>query len=137
MRCYYYGARLEQTRDPSRFKGQQSFFDKLETISRFELRLGQLRYPPNYPSAPSYEKGVDIKLATDMLIHAFRGTYDVAILVSNDTDFVDAVQGVKDAGKNVEVVLFDPNPRISAALRQVADEVIHANAAFLEGCWRQ
>ena len=107
VRCYYYGARLDQTLEPERYKPQQSFYDKLENIPRFELRLGQLRYPPNFPATPAYEKGVDIRLATDMLVHAFQDHYDVAMLVSSDTDFVDVVQGVKNSGKNVEVVLFN------------------------------
>lgn len=95
VRCYYYGARLDQTREPDRYKFQQSFYGKLENIPRFELRLGQLRYPPNFPSTPAYEKGVDIRLATDLIVHAYQDHYDVAVLVSSDTDFVDVVQGVK------------------------------------------
>ena len=135
VRCYYYAARLDQTREPDRYKSQQSFYNKLEDIPRFELRLGQLRYPPNFPAAPSYEKGVDIRLATDMLVHAFQDHYDVAILVSSDTDFVDVVQGVKNAGKNVEVVLFSPQG--STALRTVADEVVEIDSLFLQDSWRQ
>ena len=134
LRTYYYGAMLDQTREPDRYRGQQRFYANLERIPRFEMRLGQLVYPPS-PGAPPYEKGVDVKLATDMLLHASRGNYEVAILVSGDTDFVDVIQGVKDLGKNVEIALFDP--RGSQALRQVADEVIELNAEFLSGCWRQ
>ena len=135
VRSYYYGARLDQTRELDRYKSQQSFYNKLENIPRFELRLGQLRYPPNFPASPSYEKGVDIRLATDMLVHAFQNHYDVAILVSSDTDFVDVVQGVKNAGKNVEVALFGQLG--SEALRKVADEVVEIDALFLNDCWRQ
>ena len=134
VRCYYYGARLDQTREPERYKFQQSFYDKLESIPRFELRLGQLRYPPNFPSVAAYEKGVDIRLATDMLVHAYQDHYDVAILVSSDTDFVDVVQGVKNSGKNIEAVLFSTSG--SAALRSVSDEVIEIDAAFLLDSWR-
>ena len=134
LRTYYYGARVDQARQPERYQGQQRFFDNLERLPRFELRLGQLLYSRS-PEALPYEKGVDVRLTTDVLLHAARNTYDVAVLVSGDTDFVDLVQGVKDLGKNIEVVLFDPVG--SQALRKVADEVIEAGSRFLGDCWRR
>ena len=133
IRTYYYGAQLDQVRDPERYRNQQSFHNNLGRIPRFELRLGQLVYPPASNAVP-YEKGVDVRLATDMLLHAARGNCEVAILVSGDTDFVDMVQGVKDLGKNVEIALFDP--RGSQALRRVADGVVEVDAPFLVDCWR-
>ena len=81
-----------------------------------------------------YEKGIDVKIATDMLVHGYRANYDVAILVSGDTDFVDAVQAVKDLGRHVEVVLFDDAGSI--ALRNVADRVHQVGPDFLRDCWR-
>jgi uncharacterized protein (TIGR00288 family) len=78
---------------------------------------------------------VDVKLAIDMLLHASRDNYDVAILVSGDTDFVDMVQAVKDLGKNVEVLLFGRGT--SRSLREVADGIIQADGGFLDNCWRQ
>ena len=131
VRAYYYAARVDRTREPELYQQQQRFYYNLELIPRFELRAGRLVYPRT-PGANPYEKGVDVKLATDMLLHAARDNYDVAILVSGDTDFVDAVQGVKDLGKNVEIALF--NPSGSRALRSVADEVIELDIPFLEDC---
>ena len=60
----------------------------------------------NWPGTPPYEKGVDIMLATDMITHSYKGNYDTAILVGGDSDYVGAVQAVKDNGKNLEVALF-------------------------------
>ncbi len=88
------------------------------------------------PNIAPYEKGIDVKLATDMLVHATRGNYDVAILVSGDADFKDALQAVKDFGHHVEVALFDPLGS-SRELREVADRVIRIDKSFLEGCWRK
>ena len=131
VRAYYYGARVDQTREPEQYRRQQGFYYNLEKIPRFELRMGRLVYPPSAGARPN-EKGVDVKLATDMLLHASRDNYDVAVLVSGDTDFVDVVQGVKDLGKNVEIALFDPKG--SQALRIVADQVIEIDIPFLEDC---
>ncbi len=68
-----------------------------------------------------------------MLVHAVRGNYDVAVLVSGDNDFAGALQAVKDLGKNVEVALFGNG---SHTLRDVADRVVALDAAFLADCWR-
>ena len=133
VRTYYYGARIDRTKQPDLYREQQRFLGALENVPLFELRLGQLVYR-NWPVEGPIEKGVDIKLATDMLIHASRDNYDVAILVSGDTDFVDMVQAVKDLGRNVEVVLFGSGT--SRALRNVADRVIPVNERFLADCWR-
>ncbi len=50
------------------------------------------------------EKGVDVKLATDLI--TLKDIYDVAIILSGDGDYVPAVQAIKDAGKHVVNVSF-------------------------------
>ena len=65
------------------------------------------------------QKGVDVDLATDMVRFACMGSYDVAILVSGDCDFVPAVEKVKEQGKRVEVACFGNT--ISNRLRCSAD----------------
>jgi uncharacterized protein (TIGR00288 family) len=89
----------------------------------------------NWPDVPPYEKGIDVQLATDMLTHSFRNNYDVAILVAGDSDFVGAIQAIKDNGKQVEVALFG-REGTSRQLRRVADKVITINARLLNGCWK-
>jgi uncharacterized LabA/DUF88 family protein len=50
------------------------------------------------------EKGVDVKLATDLL--NLNDIYEVGIIVSGDGDYVPAVQVVKDWGKHIINVSF-------------------------------
>lgn len=50
------------------------------------------------------EKGVDVKLATDLLV--LNDIYDVGIIVSGDADYVPVVQSVKDWGKQIINVSF-------------------------------
>ena len=66
------------------------------------------------------EKGVDVALVTDMLKFAFMNVYDIAILVSGDTDFCEAVKVVKDRGIIVEIVAFEHT--ISRDLKMLADK---------------
>ena len=70
-----------------------------------------------------------------MITHSFKNNYDVAILVGGDSDYVGALQAVKDNGKNVEVALFG-NERTSVPLRRVADRVISITGRLLKGTWK-
>ena len=132
VRTYYYNAPVDQTKEPQRYREQQIFFQALRRIDYFEVRLGRLVYR-GWPSVPPYEKGVDIRLGTDMLVHGVARNYDVAVLVSGDTDFADAVQAVKAQGLHVEGVLF--SPRGSQRLRDVVDKVTLVDLGFLSDCW--
>lgn len=133
IRVYYYNAPVDQTKEPQRYKDQQRFFNALKDVPYLELRLGRLVYR-NWPSVSPYEKGIDVRIATDMLTHAVRDNYDVATLVSGDSDFSDALQAVKDLGKNVEVALF--GRRTSQHLREVADRVLTLDEQFVSDCWK-
>lgn len=132
VRNYYYNAAVDQSKEPIRYKDQQRFFQTIETLPYFELRKGRLVYR-DWPNVGPYEKGIDIQIATDMIMHAVRGTCDVVLLISGDNDFVGALQAVKDLGKNVEVALFGKG---SYSLRGVADRIIELNATFLQDCWK-
>jgi len=123
VRTYYYNAPVTAS-DP-KAREQQKFFDRLRSIPYFDVRLGRLEPRGN----TQVEKGVDIAIAVDMVSMAFKGHYDVAILVSSDGDFGVAVSAVKDSGKHVEVACF---PR-SYHLQGVADRVIALNASSLAG----
>lgn len=68
------------------------------------------------------EKGVDIALATDILINAFRNLFDTVILVSGDSDFIAALAEVKRLGKIVEVAAFEDT--ISRELKEITDRYI-------------
>jgi uncharacterized LabA/DUF88 family protein len=134
IRVYYYNARVGRKEEPDRYQRQQSFFNSVSSIPYFELRLGRLVYQ-NWPNSPPYEKGVDIQLATDLLTHSFKNNFDIAILVAGDSDYVGAIQAVKDNGKNVEVVLFGKE-RTSRPLREVADRVVEIDGRWLKNCWK-
>ena len=132
IRVYYYNATVDATKEPVRHKDQQKFFQRIRRLPHFEVRLASLVYR-NWPTVPPYEKGLDIKLATDLLVHAFRQNYETAVLVSGDNDFADALQAAKDFGRNAEVALF--HPAGSQKLRDVADRIIEVDSAFLSACW--
>lgn len=47
------------------------------------------------------QKGVDVRIALDMLGKAYHHQYDVAVLVSGDGDFIELARLVREAGKHV------------------------------------
>lgn len=64
------------------------------------MKFGKLMRDPSRPDV-YHEKGVDVQIAVEMIRFARQDKYDVAYLVSSDTDLVPAVQEVKDLGKEV------------------------------------
>lgn len=64
-------------------------------------------------------KRVDITLATDMLSHAHRKNYDIAILVAGDGDYVPLVEAVKAEGRRV--ALWFVHDGLSPSLKAASD----------------
>jgi uncharacterized LabA/DUF88 family protein len=53
------------------------------------------------------EKGIDVKLATDLIVGAIDNKYDAAIVVSSDADLVPAIDWVRNrTGKKIEYIGF-------------------------------
>ena len=75
------------------------------------------------------EKGVDIRIAVDMLQFAQRGVYDTAILVTGDGDFAYAVKAVKDLGKDVESACTRRGQ--ARVLRGACDRFVDLDEGFL------
>lgn len=84
------------------------------------------------------QKGVDVKMAIDMMAKAHRNEYDVAVVVAGDGDFVELVKFVKEMGKHVVNAVCPNNPRAnyfaSRRLKDTCDCCLDMNALFLKGC---
>jgi uncharacterized LabA/DUF88 family protein len=75
-------------------------------------------------------KRVDITLATDMLTHAHRRNFDIAVLVAGDEDYVPLVQAVQAEGRRV--ALWFVSDGLSGALRNAADHFWNIGELLLE-----
>jgi len=64
-------------------------------------------------------KQVDITLTTEMLTHAHRDNFDIAVLVSGDADYVPLVEAVKAEGKRVALWALESG--LSPKLKLAAD----------------
>jgi uncharacterized LabA/DUF88 family protein len=66
------------------------------------------------------QKGVDVRLAVDMMTYAFRGTISRVTLFAGDADFVPLLQALVREG--LHVTLWHP-PQANAELKGAADSV--------------
>ena len=99
-------------------------FGEDDSSARFHDRLRYLGFrviarESSFDTARKEQKEVDVAMACEMVVHALRDSYDIAIVVSGDQDFVPAIQHVQAAGKRVEVAAFGVS--ISKALMKAAD----------------
>lgn len=125
IRIYYYNSPVNQSDVPEQYKSQQAFFTMLKkSVDYLEIRLGKLE---KREGGRIVEKGVDVKLAVDMVAHAAQDNYDTAILISGDGDFSDAVNFVKNRGKHVELAFPDQH---CYNLKQICDKFIFLNDEY-------
>lgn len=66
------------------------------------------------------EKGTDVNIASHMLIDGFRNEYDIAALITNDSDFAYTVRFIKN-GMNKKVLIFNPQHRPSKTLSDITE----------------
>lgn len=128
VRTYYYNAAVIREDGEAAYQAQQKFFGALRDEPYLEVKLGRLVKR----GQGVVEKGVDVQIATDMLLQAHSGAYDTAILVSGDSDYVPAVNAVKTIGRHVEVA-FTREGR-AMHLKQACDRFILLND-ILKDCW--
>ncbi|UCD02352.1 MAG: NYN domain-containing protein [Promethearchaeota archaeon] len=79
------------------------------------------------PTGKKKQKGVDIFIYKDIVELAEEDTYDKAILVSGDSDFLDVVRKLKELKKEIEIWSFKKS--ISRAL---IDEAGQDNVHYID-----
>lgn len=121
-RCRFEGLHVVGSNDPSNRKEDSLknwFLNTLRAFPGVETVLLERQKKRNPPACPvcrtaveecpgcgasmrgTEEKGVDIRLATDLIRLAWSGGYDIAILVSADKDFVPVVEFLKSRGLKI------------------------------------
>ena len=80
------------------------------------------------------DKGTDVNIAVEMLLHAFNHSYDLAVLASRDADFVGVTKILKNLGRNVELVLFEGVKNNAQDLSEDVDNVPLIQASEYSNC---
>jgi len=113
---YYVGAiraKVGDAKGQQLRANQQRLFNSL-LKQKFCIKQGQFLMN----NGKYHEKGVDVKMAVDLLTGAYDDLYDTAILLSSDSDLNPAVMKTKHLGKKLEYIGFSHNPCFS--LQKVA-----------------
>ena len=122
---------------PDKEKRQSTFIEALETLSNFEIFYGKYQLNPRYcqncgfqDNVPN-EKMTDVNIAVEMLSDAFNDKFDVALLISADSDLTPLIRSIKQMFPHKYIVVVFPPKRYSTELTTVADALLHINRAML------
>lgn len=104
---YYVGAVREEAGNK---KSKQLMANQQKLISHLKNQGWEIGFGHILKTDDYHEKGVDVLMATDMLVGAYENLFDAVILVSSDTDLIPAIKKARSKGKKVEYVGFSQRP---------------------------
>jgi uncharacterized LabA/DUF88 family protein len=131
---HYFTARVDAVpEDPHKARRQQAYLRALDTIPNLTVHYGyfqsqkkimRLAHPPiEGPSVAEVfefkEKGTDVNLATHLLADGFEGDYEMAVILSNDSDLAEAIRLVRER-LGLRVGVISPHWTECQALAAVA-----------------
>ncbi len=134
VKINYYIASIEQLENPKKYAQQQSFFERLRKIDKFNIIFGRLEKRKKDGEIYHVEKATDVNLALDLALDAQKGEYDKALLISNDGDFSGAVSAAIGFKRKVIYIAIGTNKSISYHLKKVASTTFRINQEFIDEC---
>lgn len=129
--------------DPDAPTRQEAYFRALRTIPNLKIHKGKFltrtKHRPLVGEEDTYvyihdteEKGSDVNLASHLLLDCFEDEFDVAIVMSQDTDLLEPLRIVREKfGKEVVVTWFEDRPQPGKAHKKAATRILHLNNAML------
>jgi hypothetical protein len=144
----YYTAHVSGRVDPDAPKRQHAYLRAIATLPKVAIHFGNfivsqkwsgLVQPPQFrplltlPALPvpqvayvwkTEEKGSDVNLGVHLVRDAFRGKFDLAAVITNDTDLLEPIRIVTQELK-LPVTLLTPTDKPSGSLVRVVTEVRH------------
>lgn len=141
----YFTARVKPLDDPQQPQRQQAYLRALAANPRIEIEYGSFlvnshvlplstdstgapqfgkkgRPGSRVPVLKSEEKGSDVNLAARLLIDAYEGAFDEAVVVSNDTDLITPIGHVD---KNLSLPVW-----VSSAVARPSPRLVNASSGF-------
>ncbi|MCX6809670.1 MAG: NYN domain-containing protein [Candidatus Berkelbacteria bacterium] len=109
------------------FASQQKLFFNLEQ-QEIEIKKGYMLKT----NGVYREKGVDVRIALDILRGALKNEYNRCFVISSDTDLIPAIQDAQTEDKKVIYVGFGDN--LSFALRAVCSQTIIISRQTISRC---
>jgi uncharacterized LabA/DUF88 family protein len=110
---------------------QQAFLEALQTLPNFSFFYGHFLADPvtcrqcGHTYTTHHEKMTDVNISVELLKDAFQDRFDIAFLVSADSDLVSPVRTVRQLFPKKKVISIFPPGRFSLALRKVSTGILH------------
>ena len=135
----YFTAMVSGNKANEKVLRQQLFLRAQETNPNFKIILGHFLThivsaravnpnPDKFVDVyKTEEKGSDVNIATHLLCDAYNKKFDVAVLVTNDSDLVEPVKVVVSELK-LKVGIINPHPRHGGDLKK--------HATFYKNIWK-
>lgn len=120
----YFTARISGP--PDKQKRQTTYIEALCTLSDFEIYFGKYQLNPRnckkcnyYEEVPS-EKMTDVNIAVELMSDAFQDKYDVAYLLSADSDLAPVITRIRSLFPEKKIIVAFPPERHSKDLENKA-----------------
>ena len=120
--------KLDNDKSKSMYAGQQALFYCLQKQGITVKKGFMLKIQGVY-----HEKGVDVRIATDIVKGALKNEYQACYVISSDSDILPAIETAISAGKKVVYAAFEGSV-ISKALAINCSEVIFITKTLIESC---
>ena len=125
LRVKYFTARVKD--NPDKEQRQNTFLEALATLPNLAIFYG--KYLVNTQKCRNCgatwcvasEKMTDVNIAVEMLVDAYEGAYDTAILVSADSDLTGPLKAMRRLFPNKRLIAAFPPNRSSWDLQRVVD----------------
>jgi len=120
---------------PEKQKRQSTFIEALETLSDFKIFYGKYQLNPRecpncgFKDKVPNEKMTDVNIAVEMLSDAVNDEFDVALLLSADSDLVPPVRAIKNTFTQKRIVVAFPPKRESTELSNIAHACLRIGRA--------
>lgn len=112
---------------PDKRKRQGIFIEALETLSNLQIFYGHYQSNPRecrrcgFVDFVPNEKMTDVNISVEMLADAYQDKFDVALLVSADSDLTAPITAIQRLFPSKRVVIAFPPNRSSKALAHIAN----------------
>lgn len=119
----YFTSRVSN--NPDKQKRQSTYIEALETVG-IKIYYGHYQRDAiecrrcNNVRANYNEKMTDVNIATQMLVDAYQDNYDMAMLISGDSDLVPPIKAIHDLFKQKRVFVAFPPKRYNNSVALVA-----------------
>ncbi len=139
--CHYFTARIRSTGHPSQDARRQSIWlDALDTLPELTTHYGH--YLPKKVNCKKCgaqwttheEKMTDVNIAAQLLTDAYENRFDVAFVISGDSDLTTPIRLLRERFPEKRVIVIFPPDRRSAQLKKTANGTLVIGQDKLRKC---